>query len=74
IKSKSVKWLFNLNVSKSLFQGGEVSFYVNNFLDDAAIRTYWSSPTKLDQESRNPNLTYGIEFSMIIDNLFRRND
>jgi hypothetical protein len=71
LKIKPNKWLFNLNVSKSLFQGAEVSFYVNNFLDDPAIRTYWTNPTQMRQESRNPSLTYGIEFSMIIDNFFR---
>lgn len=71
IKSKSPKWLLNLNVSKSLFKGAEVSFYVNNFLDDPALRRYWSSPTQISEETRNPSLTYGIEFSMIIDNFFR---
>jgi hypothetical protein len=38
IKIKPNKWLFNVNVSKSLFKGAEVSFYVNNFLDDAAVQ------------------------------------
>jgi len=71
-KTKPNKWLFNLNVSKSLFPGGEVSFYVNNFLDDPAIRTYNSTPTTTSQESRNPQLTYGIEFSFIVDKLFGR--
>jgi len=70
IKTKPNKWLFNLNVSKSLFPGGEVSFYVNNFLDDPAIRTYYTSPTATAQDSRNPSLTYGIEFSFIVDKFF----
>jgi len=72
LKSKPNKWLFNLNISKSLFTGAEVSFYVNNFLDDPAIRTYYYNPTNTTQETRNPNLTYGLEFSMIIDNLIGR--
>ncbi|MDP3148912.1 MAG: TonB-dependent receptor [Ignavibacteria bacterium] len=72
IKKKPNKWLFNINVSKSLFPGGEVSFYVNNFLDDPAVRTYYRTPTIQDQDSRNPALTYGIEFSFIVDKLFGR--
>ncbi len=71
IKTKPVKWLFNLSISKSLFKGAEVSFYVNNFLDDPAINQYYSTPTRITEESRNPNLFYGIEFSMIFDEIFR---
>jgi hypothetical protein len=26
-------WSFNINVSKSLYKGAEVSFFVNNFID-----------------------------------------
>lgn len=70
IRRKPNKWLFNLNISKSLFAGAEVSFYVNNFLDDPAIRTYNSTPTNLTEEIRNPSLTYGLEFSMMIDKFF----
>jgi hypothetical protein len=72
LKTKPNKWLFNINVSKSLFPGGEVSFYVNNFLDDPAIRTYDRTPTSTYQESRNPSLTYGIEFSFIVDKFFEK--
>ncbi|MFH0733146.1 MAG: TonB-dependent receptor [bacterium] len=70
-KTRPSKWLFTFNVSKSLFKGAEVSFYVNNFLDDPAINTYQSSPTTYMDEKRNPDLFYGLEFSMIIDNLFK---
>ncbi|MGD8779712.1 MAG: TonB-dependent receptor [Ignavibacteria bacterium] len=70
IKSKPVKWLINFSMSKSLFEGAEVSFYVNNFLDDPAIYRYYSSLTEISESSRNPDLFYGIEFSMILDNLF----
>lgn len=70
LKTSPNKWLFNINVSKSLFPGGEVSFYVNNFLDDPAVRTYYRTPTIKDQDSRNPPLTYGIEFSFIVDKFF----
>jgi hypothetical protein len=51
------KWLFNFSLSKSLYSGAEVSFYVNNFLDDNA-------------DGRNPKMFYGVEFSSILDSLF----
>ncbi|MFA7419965.1 MAG: TonB-dependent receptor [Melioribacteraceae bacterium] len=69
IKRKPNKWLFSFNMSKSLFKGAEVSFYVNNFFDDPAIRRYNSSLTQMSDEKRNPDLFYGIEFSMIFDSL-----
>ncbi|MBA4406787.1 hypothetical protein C0389_05885 [bacterium] len=69
IKRKPNKWLFSFNMSKSLFKGAEVSFYVNNFFDDPAIRRYYSSLTQQMDEKRNPGLFYGIEFSMMFDSL-----
>ncbi len=71
IKIKNAKWLFNLNISKSLFDGAEISFYVNNFLDDQAVRQYVSDSGTISQEVRNPSLFYGIEFSSTLDNLFK---
>jgi hypothetical protein len=71
IKTKPNKWLFNFNMSKSLFKGAEVSFYVNNFFDDPAIRRYYTSPTEEIDEIRNPDLFYGIEFSMMFDSFFK---
>ncbi len=72
IISKPPKWLFSFNVSKSLFKGAEVSFYVNNFLDDPAIwRSYNPASDIFIDYTRNPELFYGIEFSMIFDELFR---
>jgi len=71
VTSKPPKWLFSFSVSKSLFDGAEVSFYVNNFMDDPAIWHYYHPPTDSYREStRNPELFYGIEFSMIFDRLF----
>ncbi len=67
LKTKPNKWLFSFNMSKSLFKGAEVSFYVNNFFDDPAIRRYYNNPTDQIDEKRNPDLFYGIEFSMIFD-------
>jgi len=64
--SKPPKWLFSFNVSKSLFKGAEVSFYVSNFMDDPAIWHYYYPPGDYYRElARNPELFYGIEFSMI---------
>ncbi len=66
------KWLFSFSISKSLFAGAEVSFYVNNFLDDFAYYNYYSPITQREQQiKRNPDIFYGIEFSMIIDKLWR---
>jgi hypothetical protein len=75
IKTKPNKFLFNLNISKSLFPGAEVSFYVNNLLDDPAIYTYLATPPSTYYDSsRNPPLFYGLEYSMTFDNLFRSKD
>ena len=71
IISKPQKWLFSFNVSKSLFAGAEVSFYVNNFLDDPAIWNYYYPPSGNYRETvRNTELFYGMEFSMIFDKIF----
>lgn len=73
IKTKPNKFLFNFNISKSLFQGAEISFYVNNFLDDNAVYRYLSSlPNIYSESSRNPSLFYGLEYSMTFDNIFRK--
>ncbi len=71
VSRRPVKWLFNLNISKSLFAGAEVSFYVNNFLDEPAIWRHYSSLTQTSESIRNPDLFYGIEFSMSIDHLLK---
>jgi len=73
VRKKPAKWLFNINISKSLFKGAEVSFYVNNVLDDPALYRYQYTynPEDIAEEVRNPSLFYGIEFSMVIDELFR---
>ncbi len=60
--------LFNINVSKSLGSGAEMSLFVHNFFDDLAYyqddRGYWNT--------RNHEIFYGIEFSMILDGLWAR--
>jgi hypothetical protein len=59
--------LFNVNISKSLGRGAEVSMFVHNFFDDPAfyLNEYGS------YVSRNHDIFYGLEFSVILDNLFR---
>lgn len=74
VKAKYTKWLVNLNISKSLFKGAEVSFYVNNVFDDPAVTRYMISSTQYDEATRNPPLFYGIEFSMIVDDLFGKGE
>jgi len=70
IIAQTGKWLFNINVSKSLFPGAEVSFYVNNFMDTPGIwRHYNVAKGYTIERKRNPDLFYGLEFSMIIDKI-----
>jgi hypothetical protein len=59
--------LFNINISKSLGRGAEVSMFVHNFFDDPA---YYLNEYD-NYVSRNHDIFYGLEFSMILDNLFR---
>jgi hypothetical protein len=72
IISRPNKWLFNFVISKSLFPGSEISFYVNNFLDDPALYRYYNvSSQSTIETSRNPNIFYGMEFSMLLDKFWR---
>ncbi len=72
IISRPNKWLFNFVISKSLFKGAEISFYVNNFLDDPALYRYYNISSQSTIEvSRNPNIFYGMEFSMLLDKVWR---
>ena len=60
--------LFNINISKSLGRGAEVSMFVHNFFDDPAfyLNEYGS------YVARNHDIFYGLEFSVMLDNLFRK--
>lgn len=64
------KWLFNLSISKSLFKGAEMSFYVNNFLDDPGLQRIYATPTAFTDDASNPSLFYGLEFSCSFDRIF----
>ena len=67
-KKYKSKWLLNMSMSKSLFNGAEVSLFVNNFWDDRAIQENPQSPGEFIE--RNPEIFYGIEFSMMMDKIF----
>lgn len=56
------KWLVNLKVTKSLWKGGAISFYVNNFFNNRPLyRIQRRSPASPSFEIRNPELFYGLE-------------
>jgi hypothetical protein len=60
--------LFNINISKSLGRGAEVSMFVHNFFDDPAF--YMNEYG--NYSSRNHDIFYGLEFSVMFDNIFRK--
>jgi hypothetical protein len=62
------RYLFNINVSKSVGRGAEISFFVTNVFDDPATYETCSGT----YSTRNPNIFYGVEFSTILDDLWRR--
>jgi hypothetical protein len=61
------RFLFNINVTKSLSRGAELSLFVHNVSDDAAYYMnrygYWTA--------RNANIFYGLELSVVLDDLFK---
>lgn len=64
LEDRPNKWIFNFKVSKALYHGAEVSFFVNNFMDNRAIYRIKRSSTASYQQ-RNPPIFYGMEFSML---------
>ncbi|MGE5401236.1 MAG: TonB-dependent receptor [Ignavibacteriales bacterium] len=66
------KWLLNLKVSKSLWEGSSVSFFVNNFLNNQPLyKSRRRSPDYPSYERRNPEIYYGIEFSSALGGVFK---
>jgi len=62
------KWLINLKVSKSLWKGAAISFYVNNFLNNQPLyKRLRSSEISPVYDRRNPDIFYGIDFNTTID-------
>ena len=67
-KRPNDRYLFNINVSKSVGRGAEISFFVTNVFDDQAIyRDCYGM-----YQVRNPNIFYGVEYSMVLDELWKR--
>jgi len=65
-------WLVNLRVSKELWKGSEVSFYVNNMFNSRPL--YQRKRVKqgiISYTRRNPEIYYGLEFSTVIDDFFK---
>ncbi len=62
-EDKPNKFLFNLKVSKSLWKGAAVSFFVNNVFNNQPLymsrRRAAAAPS---YERRNPDIFYGMEF------------
>jgi hypothetical protein len=67
-KRPNDRLLFNVNVTKSLGRGTELSFFVHNFFDDAA---YYLDPRDELWKTRNHNIFYGIEVSVVLNTLWR---
>jgi hypothetical protein len=67
-KAPNDRLLFNINVSKSIGRGAEISFFVHNVFDDPAI--YENCYGMFS--ARNPDIFYGVEFSTILDDLWKR--
>jgi outer membrane receptor protein involved in Fe transport len=58
-----VRWLFNFKVSKSLWKGAAISFFVNNFLNNRPLYASNRTSTSFPTYSRlNPDIFYGMEF------------
>jgi len=70
VENRKNIWVFNLRVSKSIFKGSEVSFYVNNIINSHPLYRRKRTPTE-SYTKENPDLYFGIEFSSKIDELFK---
>jgi outer membrane receptor for ferrienterochelin and colicin len=66
-KRPNDRLLFNVNVTKSLGRGTELSFFVHNFFDDAA---FYLDPRNDRWDARNHNIFYGIEVSVVMNRFF----
>lgn len=65
-------WLINLRVSKSLWKGSEVSFFVNNMFNSQPLFQRQRVPAgSVSYIRRNPEMFYGMEFSTVVDDLFQ---
>jgi outer membrane receptor protein involved in Fe transport len=65
------KWLVNLKVTKSLWAGSAISFYVNNFLNNRPLyANKRSNPNTPTYDRRNIDIFYGIEFHSSLTGIF----
>jgi len=70
-EEKPNKWLVNLRVSKEVWTGTEISFFVNNFLNDRPLyRSVRTDANTFSYERRNPPLYFGLEISSVVDTFF----
>jgi hypothetical protein len=67
-RSPNDRVLFNINVSKSVGRGAEISLFVTNVFDDPSFYVDDYGNT----QSRNPRIFYGVEFSTVLDRLFSK--
>lgn len=69
-ENKPNKFLFNLKVSKSLWKGAAISFFVNNFLNNRPLySSNRRSPNFPSYTRRNPEIFYGIEFHSSLEGI-----
>jgi outer membrane receptor for ferrienterochelin and colicin len=65
------KWLLNLKVTKSLWDGAAISFYVNNFLNNRPVySSLRRNPEYPQYERRNIDIFYGIEFHSSLSGIY----
>lgn len=70
VEERPNKWIFNVKVSKSLYKGAEISLFVNNVFDNRALYKVVRSTTPYYRR-RNPEIFYGVEFSMLLDRFYK---
>ncbi|MBD3408728.1 MAG: TonB-dependent receptor plug domain-containing protein [Ignavibacteriales bacterium] len=67
------KWLVNLKVTKGLWTGAAISFFVNNIFNDRPLyESARSAPTTPTYSRRNPSIFYGLEFHASLKGLWNR--
>ena len=67
-RKPSDRFLFNINVTKSIGRSAEISMFVHNVFDDSAYYIDQNGSWR----SRNHRIFYGVEFSMMLNELFRK--
>lgn len=61
-ENKPNKWLINIKITKTLWKGNAISFYVNNLLNNRPLyKIKRRSPSSPSYERRNQEIFYGME-------------